>query len=148
MALPEVSCRGDIFHVLRDLEQLVDFLENRAYQALQGAERCQRQQGTARRYDRWGRAESIRGAARRLYLARDSSDAAITLADDVALLINCLRHDVLVFAGPCYAERRALYDFLVAELKSRVPLFPHWISDFSGSIDLTLLEAKFEFKPV
>ena len=42
LALPEVPCRGDIFHVLRDLEQLVGFLENRAYEALQYAERCRR----------------------------------------------------------------------------------------------------------
>jgi hypothetical protein len=34
LALPEVPCRGDIFHVLRDLEQVVGSLENRAYGAL------------------------------------------------------------------------------------------------------------------
>ena len=77
---------------------------------------------TARRYDKRGRAESIRGARRRLYLARDSSDLAITLADDVALLMRWLRHDILTVAGPSHAERCALYDFVVAELKSRVPL--------------------------
>jgi len=125
LALPEVPCRGDIFHVLRDLEQLVGFLENRAYDALYRAERCQRQHETARRYDRRGRAESIRGASRRLHLARDSSDAAIALADDVTLLVNWLRHDILALAGPGYVERCALYDFVVAELKSRVPLCPH-----------------------
>ena len=125
LALPEVPCRGDIFHVLRDLEQLVGFLENRAYEALHCAERSRRQHETARRYDRRGRAESIRGASRRLYLARDSSDAAITLADDVALLMRWLRHDILTVAGPSHAERRALYDFVVAELRSRVPLCPH-----------------------
>ena len=125
LALPEVPCRGDIFHVLRDLEQLVGFLENRAYEALHCAERCRRQRETAQRYDRRGRAESIRGAGRRLYLARESSDAAITLADDVALLMRWLRHDILTVAGPSHAERHALYDFVVAELKSRVPLCPH-----------------------
>jgi hypothetical protein len=30
LALPEVPCRGDIFHVLRDLEQVVGYLANRA----------------------------------------------------------------------------------------------------------------------
>jgi len=125
LALPEVPCRGDIFHVLRDLEQLVGFLENRAYEALHCAERCRRQRETARRYDRRGRAESIRGASRRLYLARDSSDVAITLVDDVALLMRWLRHDILTVAGPSHAERCALYDFVVAELKIRIPLCPH-----------------------
>ena len=60
-----------------------------------------------------------------MYSARNSSDAAITLADDVALLMRWLRHDILTVAGPSHAERRALYDFVVAELKSRVPWCPH-----------------------
>jgi len=90
---PEIPCRGDIFHVFRDLEQVVGFLENRAYDALQCAERCQRRRVTAGRYDKRGHAESIMGASRRLYLAREASDAAITLADNVALLIGWLRYD-------------------------------------------------------
>jgi hypothetical protein len=28
ITLPEVPCQGDIFHVLRDLEQLVGFLDS------------------------------------------------------------------------------------------------------------------------
>jgi hypothetical protein len=125
LALPEVPCRGDVFHVLRDLEQLAGFLENRAFDALQSAEREQRRLDTARRHDGRGRAKSIKSAARLLHLARDSSDSAVALADDVTLLVNWLRRDILAVAGPDYAERCALYDFIVAELKSRVPLCPH-----------------------
>jgi hypothetical protein len=125
LAMSEVPCRGDVFHVLRDLEQLVGFLENRAYDALQHAQRCQRQLETARRHDGRGRATSINSAARLLHLARDCSDAAIALADDVTLLVSWLRHDILTVAGPTYAARCALYDFVVEELKSRTPLCPH-----------------------
>jgi hypothetical protein len=135
LALPEVPCRGDVFHVLRDLEQLVGFLENRAYDALQHAERCQRQLETARRHDGRGRAKSIKSAARLLHLAHDSSDAAIALADNVTLLVNWLRHDILPVAGPGYAERRALYDFVVAELKSRVPLCPHRVGPICRQLE-------------
>jgi len=60
-----------------------------------------------------------------LRLAGGSSDAAIALADDVTLLVNWLRRDIITAAGPAYAERCALYDFIVAELKSRVSLCPH-----------------------
>jgi hypothetical protein len=125
LALPEVPCRGDVFHVLRDLEQLVGFLENRAYDALQHAEREQRRLDASRRHDGRGGAKSIKSAARLLHLARDSSDAAIALADDVTLLVNWLRRDILTVAGPVYTERCSLYDFVVAELKSRVSLCPH-----------------------
>src|SRR5436309_471353 len=47
LALPEVPCRGDIFHVLRDLEQVVAYLENRAYGALEDTERRRRQLDSA-----------------------------------------------------------------------------------------------------
>jgi len=49
----------------------------------------------------------------------------VALSDDVALLIGWLRHDVLAVAGPCSADRRLLYDFVVAELKSRASCCPH-----------------------
>jgi hypothetical protein len=49
----------------------------------------------------------------------------VALSDEVALLMIWLRHDVLAVAGPCYADRRALYDFVVAELKGRVLQCPH-----------------------
>ena len=49
----------------------------------------------------------------------------MTLADDVATLVGWPRHDLLAVAGPCPAERCALYDFLVAELPARAPPCPH-----------------------
>ena len=54
----------------------------------------------------------------RLRHARAACDAAVALADDVRLLGEWLRHDVLAVAGPCHADRRALYDFVLAELQS------------------------------
>jgi hypothetical protein len=49
----------------------------------------------------------------------------VALADDVATLVGWLRCDILAVAGPGHAERRALYDFLVAELQVRAPQCPH-----------------------
>jgi hypothetical protein len=125
LALPEIPCRGDIFHILRDLEQVVGYLENRAYGALEDTERCRRQLDSAQRGDRRGRAKSVRSAAQLLNRGRATSNAAVALSDAVALLMGWLRHDVLAVAGPCYADRRTLYDFVVAELKSRASLCPH-----------------------
>jgi hypothetical protein len=125
LALPEVPCRGDIFHVLRDLEGIVDYLENRAYDALEDIARRQRQLDSAQRHDGRGRARSVASAAQFLRRARAAGDAAVALFDEVALLMRWLRHDVLAVAGPGYADRRALYDFVVAELKARVSRCPH-----------------------
>ena len=44
------------------------------------------------------------------------------LADEVALLARWLRDDILAVAGPEYAIRRDLLDFVVAELRRRVGL--------------------------
>jgi hypothetical protein len=125
LALPEVPCRGDLFHILRDLEAVVSYLENRAYGALEDTERCRRQLDSAQRGDRRGRAKSVRSAAQLLHRGRATRDAAVALHDDVALLMGWLRHDVLAVAGPCYTDRCALYDFVVAELKSRASRCPH-----------------------
>ena len=125
LALPEIPCRGDHFHILRDLERLGSFLENRAYAALQETERCRQRLDGARRQDGRSRARSVGSAAQLLRRARAASDTAVALADEVALLLGWLRHDVLAVAGPCHADRRLLYDFLVAELKSRAWLCPH-----------------------
>ena len=64
-------------------------------------------------------ATSQRTLRRSLRIARAASDEVVTLADDVALLVEWLGHDILTVAGPCYADRCQLYDFVVAELKVR-----------------------------
>ena len=47
---------------------------------------------------------------------------AVALANDVAALLQWLREDVLSLAGPDHTIRRELFDFIVAELRSREPL--------------------------
>jgi hypothetical protein len=121
LALPNVPRRGDVFHVLHELGPLVPFLESRAYQALQACAKRQRQQ--ARSEHRHGRRD--RRVSQQLHYAGPAAEAAVALADDVATLADWLRRDILALAGPCHAERLALYDFVVAELRARVPLCPH-----------------------
>lgn len=121
LALPDVPCGGDIFHAAQKITPVVSFLENRAYQALDTRNDLERKQAQHQR--RHGRCD--------LKLARQISEAvaaetqAITLATDVALLARWLRQDVFAVAGPAYADRCALYDFIVAELRARQPLCPH-----------------------
>lgn len=122
LALPAVPCRGDVFHALRDVTDLARFLERRAYAAIDACDQLQRK---AAHHKRQGR--DLRGLGQRPNRARAACEAAIGLYDDVALLLEWLRHDILAVAGPGAAERRELYDFVVAELKARLPLCPHRI---------------------
>ncbi len=120
LALPEVPCRGDVFHLLHDLEPVVTYLENRAYDALEACARLEREQARMRR-----RGQPTHGVAQRLRRARAACDAAVALADEVRWLGGWLRDDVLALAGPCHADRRVLYDFITDELRARVPQCEH-----------------------
>jgi hypothetical protein len=123
VALPEVPCRGDVFHALYNLGPLARYLENRAYEAMDVRAKLERKQATAQR--RHGRKDQ--SLARKLSGARSAEAKAIALADEVALLAHWLREDILAVAGPESAIRRDLFDFVVAELRGRESACPHRI---------------------
>jgi hypothetical protein len=122
-ALPEVACRGDVFHALYNIGPLARYLENRAYEAIDARTKLDRKQATAQR--RRGRKDQ--GLAHRLSYARTAEAKAIALADEVALLAHWLQYDILSVAGPEYAVRRDLLDFVVAELCARESACPNRI---------------------
>jgi hypothetical protein len=122
-ALPGVPCRGDVFHALYTIGPLVGYLENRAYNAMEARAKLEKKQATAEL--RRGRKDQF--LDRQLRSARLAEVQAIALADDMALLARWLRNDILPTAGPEYAIRRDLFDFVVAELRAREPACPHQI---------------------
>ena len=122
-ALPGCPCRGDVFHALYDVGPLVGYLENRAYDTIAARTKLERKQAIAER--RRGRKD--RSLVQKLRSARLAEAQAIALADEVALLARWLRDDLLSVAGPEYAIRRDLFDFVVAELRAREPACPHRI---------------------
>jgi hypothetical protein len=111
-AIAQIPCRGDIFHALNEFTPLVTYLENRAYDAIRQRSELERKRKTT---------------PPQLAEALAKETQAIRLAEDMALLYDWLRRDVLAVAGPDYASRCQLYDFLVAELQSREPLCEHRI---------------------
>jgi hypothetical protein len=118
--LPQTPCHSDIFHALHEVTEAIGKLDNRAYQAMQTCAHLDLQ--IARDAHRGRRiSQSLR---KRASDARKKQAPAIALADDVALLGRWLQRDVLDLAGPPHADRVALYDFVVAELRARVPQAP------------------------
>lgn len=103
-ALPWARCDADVWHPLRDFGEAVRFLENRAYDAIAAYEKLSRRPAVPP-----AEAEAT----------RREQDAAIALADDVALLARWLRADVLSVAGPSLARRQELFDFVLVELMKR-----------------------------
>jgi hypothetical protein len=110
-----VPCRGDIFHPLRDFQTLVSYLDNRAYEAMSCCVELQQRQA---RFE-WRQGRKDRSVAMKAAAAAREQQRAMDLADDVRTLLYWWRHDVLAVAGPEYATRQELYDWIVSELKSR-----------------------------
>jgi hypothetical protein len=125
LALPNIPCRGDVFHALQTLTAAVTYLENRAYEAVAARDKLEHKQ--AKSHGRHGRSDLK--VAQKLRHARPAEAQAIALAADVALLVGWLRRDVLTVAGPGHADRCALYDFIAAELRARAPLCPHRLDE-------------------
>jgi hypothetical protein len=121
LALPNTPCRGDVFHALQELTLLGTYVDNRAYQAIETCSKLERKNAAHQRR----RGSPNRNYSQKLRHARPAEAQAIALADDVSLLLRWLRQDVLALNGLPYQDRCTLYDFLIEELRVRVPLCPH-----------------------
>jgi hypothetical protein len=115
--MPDVPCRSDVFHALQEVTEVTTKLANRATEVMATCNRLERKLVRDRQNGRC----LNRSAVKQLSDAVKKQSQAIALADDVACLARWLHFDVLGLAGPCHAERIALYDFICAELTERIP---------------------------
>lgn len=131
LAYPEKPCRGDVFHGMQTIVPVVSVLENHAYEAMAARDAVERKAATHQR--RYGRANQSLTA--KLAYARPKEEQAITLADDVAILAEWLRTDIFAVSGPPGAERRVLYDFIVAQLRARAAQCPYRLNPLCTFLD-------------
>jgi hypothetical protein len=118
--MPDTPCYSDVFHALQEVSKVATKLENAAYRHLNHQAELERKIARAKQQMRRVNASWVK----QLYDVTKKPNQAVDLADDVALLARWLRFDVLALAGPTYAERCALYDFIVLELSARVAQAP------------------------
>ena len=97
------------------------YLENRAYGCIGAREALERKMERARSKSRG------QSFSKKLAIARKEETEAIQLIDDLRLLAQWMREDVLSLTGPDASTRRELFDFIVAEMKIREHLAPHRI---------------------
>jgi hypothetical protein len=114
-ALPDVPCRADVFHPLRDFQALSSYLDNRAYDAMSCHEDLLRKQARHVRRRMW----KDRSVAMKAVAAGRATLQAIVLADEVRTLLGWWQKDVLAVAGDDYATRCMLHDWVVEELRTR-----------------------------
>lgn len=109
---PNIELRGDVFHAQMELSELETYLENRAYGRLTYQEQQERKMERAKNRNE-GQSRS-----KPLALARAEAQKAVTLYDDMALLIGWLV-ETLGLVGPDFEIRRELYDWILKEMEAR-----------------------------
>jgi hypothetical protein len=124
-AMPDVPCRGDVFHARHEITPVVSFLENRAYDAIIAQDKLEHKKTKLQQQGRRDQRGQLASLSRKVVAVAAEQAKAITLADDVALLACWLGADVFAVSALPYTDRCALFDFIVAELQARVPLCPH-----------------------
>jgi len=125
LAMPGVACRGDVFHALHEITLVVTYLENRAYDLIAAHHKLEQKKTKLQRQARRDQTRHLQALSRKASLAGQEQAKAIALADDVALLARWLHYDIFAVSGLPYADRCALFDFILAELQARQPLCAH-----------------------
>ncbi len=128
-AWPGKPCHGDVFHILHQGEGLENYLQRRAKGATNHREKLEEKMRKAKKKgqgNRW---------SKKLTLARLAEQKAQTLAQDVSILCDWLKNDILPLAGSNYHCRSELWDFIVAELKQREALCVHRIRPFRTALE-------------
>ncbi len=111
-AFPGLEQRSDILHAQLWATDLETYLENQAYAGLADQEVAERRMVRAK--DR----STGHRHSKSLALARTRARAAVALYDEVRTLLHWLA-ELFALVGPPLAQRRELYDWIVAELAAR-----------------------------
>jgi len=128
-AWDDTPCHGDVFHAERELGKLATYLENRAQGCVTARDKQERRMERAKKRKKGQR------YAIRLGRARQAETQARSLADDIRTLEQWLRQDVLSLAGPGLKDRRALFDFILEQLRERETACPHRITPVRRALE-------------
>ena len=120
-AWPRVPCHGDVFHAERELGKVAYYLANRAAGCISARQKLEHKMERSKRH---GRGNQL---SKKLALVRKAELEAVALAEDVRILADWLRDDILSLAGPDLSTRRELFDFVVQELARREDFCPYRI---------------------
>jgi hypothetical protein len=159
-AMPNVPCRGDVFHALHEITPVVAFLENRAYDTIAAHDKLERKKTQMQQQARRDQQGQLQSLSHKIAALAKEQAKAIPLADDVAVLARWLRADIFAVSALPYDDRGALFDFVVAELQARVTLCPQRLNPvctllknhrdqllaFAWQLDQDLIDLAADFK--
>jgi len=112
--LPDTPCHGDVFHIQQQFETVVNILNRQAAGATSKRVKLEQKLAQAKI-----KGQVTRQIGCKLTHANKLEQKLVILAQDVKTMLQWMSHDVLELAGPLLVVRQELFDFIVAELKSR-----------------------------
>lgn len=124
-AWPDIPAHGDTFHALKPFLELVNYLENRAIDALKIVDELQHKIKNPR--GQWKDENKRLVLYQKLLRAEEAADKAMSCADDLRILYVWLKDDILSLFGPSYSDRQELLKFLTEQLLLREALCKHKI---------------------
>jgi hypothetical protein len=124
-AWDDIPAHGDIFHALKSSLELVVYLENRVATAIKIVDDLKHKIKIPR--GKLRAKEKQKELIAKLDAAEEASQKAVSLADEINILYNWLKNDILSLVGPSYAERKELLQFVIQQLGLREALCPHKI---------------------
>ena len=112
--MTEEHTHGDVFHIQQQFEQVVNGLARQAQGATTRCIKLDQKIAQAQLMGKMTQKLTIRQVQ-----AKRREAGLVARARDVKILLQWFEHDVMTLAGPSFAVRQELYDFIVAELKQR-----------------------------
>ncbi len=106
-------CHGDVWHILDQGETLCRNLAKKAQGAKTKREELESKMELAKLKGKGNKLSA------KLSQARQNEVELLKLASDIKILLSWLRMDILSLAGPTWAERLELMNFIIDELKIR-----------------------------
>lgn len=143
-AWPEIPAHSDIFHALKPFLELSAYLDNRAVEAISARDSIYKKFHRRRHLKEY---EKHRDLQKKLIAAEQESQKTTALADDIRILYQWLRDDILSLIGPSYADRKGLLNFLIEELLLREKQGVHKIGDLRKYLE-NHSDSLLEFVPI
>ncbi|MEM9002706.1 MAG: hypothetical protein AAGE59_04165 [Cyanobacteria bacterium P01_F01_bin.86] len=112
--MPETPCRGDVFHIQQQLEQVANGLARQAQGVTTRRIKLEQEMDQAKPTGSMTQKLTIQQVK-----AKRREAGLIARARDVKILLQWFENDVITLVGSALAVRQELYDFIVAELKQR-----------------------------
>lgn len=147
IAMPDVPCHADNFHITKSLTELRQFFNNKRKSAITYREKMEDKMNKAKKH---GNSQKY---CRKLGNAKKHEAKMCDLYESICTLVSWMEHDVLNKAGPNPIVRRELYDFILDEFKKLAKIHPHRIKSICTTLHnqkesllafVDLLDTKFQ----